>query len=240
MSDERLRLLERDALASGDSGSWKAYYREARRLGLGLPSGEASWRVELPKDSTPIRLSFAHPKGVDVEAIHLEWRRCGTGVSVRIENAWPDHQWEPDGDVYGSQDDEDPDVSVLVTKDYCTHCGARGHGAYLTECKKVAFDGPWQKATMPESPLNQQEGIALDHLYLYFTSFHVRAPEFLGPPCAFGFRPNEDWVQTAPTRFEDGGIVVNGPPRRTPIWVVGAPMQEASPGAHQGSGAAPL
>jgi hypothetical protein len=48
VSDADLRLLERDALASGDSLSWKRFYAARRRTGWGQPSGEATWAVPLP------------------------------------------------------------------------------------------------------------------------------------------------------------------------------------------------
>lgn len=96
MSDARLRDLERVALTGNAREDWIRYYDERRRLGLGLPSGEAVWDVELPGPVTNLLVRVDERFGSDkapthdseiIREVEQEWTRCGRGFALEVRGA---------------------------------------------------------------------------------------------------------------------------------------------------------
>lgn len=204
MSDARLRELERDALAAGDSESWKAYYRERVRLGMGLPSGTKRWRVDLPEGSRVQNLVFNRdrtPKNIDEEReIELEWRRCGTGLGVSVSAVTPTvptatFNWR----------------ECLHVKNYRTAIPQEVMSAFVT----VLGDNMVDRLGAELYALSSQGLVP---------PLFVTAPEFLGDPYVMAGVPHR--APSDPTLVQDRGrgVIVNPDVTHlNPFWAKGMP-----------------
>ena len=174
MSDVVLRALERVALSSGDTAAWRRYYDERRRLGLGLPSGEARWEADLPGPVMNLVASLgsgAGPGSGVVEAVEDEWARCGTWIAVCLRDSDGCVQFSCGGVEWEAIGRAGCDLRV-PGRASCATCSGRGSfpGLYLPgppdggQC--LACDGTG--VVHPRVPLDLGPRA------------EVRGPEFLG------------------------------------------------------------
>lgn len=201
MTDADLRELERRAEAAQDPALWRRFYDERRRLGLGLPSGEATWLAELPGRTTCVMATLDPRVGSEaLREIELEWRRLGIEVRVRMrrralhaEDAWRDlGPWQ---DVIPSPFNRTEGVAgfdLRVESDHpCGNCGGQGR-----------LDGPFQRITGTTSTCLRCDGTGRVHPREpadLGAVVEIRAPEFLDQVIFLVERPEVPFTVRVPT-----------------------------------------